>query len=408
MVRETYQRTDIGLIPNDWRITKLENVATVYRGGSPRPIQNYITSMSDGINWIKIGDVKAGDKYIFKTEEKIIPSGVSCSRRVYAGDFILSNSMSFGRPYILKIDGCIHDGWLTIQNFTDVFDIDYFYYLLSANSTMNQYISMAAGSSVKNLNKEKVSSLLVTIPPLEEQKAIATALSDVDELIANLEKLIEKKKAIKQGTMQALLTGKKRLPGFSGEWKEHTIGKCGYLQKGSINPQTVPEQYFSEYSMPAFDNSKEPAKVQGKTMHSNRTVISGKVLLFNKLNVRQKRIWLIDNCEDNAVCSAEFLPYSSDIIDLKLLSQILYTDKVTTEFIGMSTGSSNSQKRITPKSFLDYSLYLPTDIEEQKALAEVFSDMDIEIDQLRSKLDKYRLVKQGMMQKLLTGEIRLV
>jgi type I restriction enzyme S subunit len=250
--------------------------------------------------------------------------------------------------------------------------------------------------------------MVITLPELIEQECIVKVLNNVDELIANLENLIEKKKAIKQGTMQELLTGKKRLPGFNGEWKEHTIGKCGYLQKGSINPQTLPDHYFSEYSMPAFDSTRTPSKVQGKTMHSNRTVISGKVLLFNKLNVRQKRIWLIESCENNAVCSAEFLPYSSDTIDLKLLSQILYTDEVTNEFIGMSTGSSNSQKRITPKSFLDYSLFLPTDIEEQKALAEVFSDMDIEIEQLRSKLDKYRLVKQGMMQKLLTGEIRLV
>ena len=233
-------------------------------------------------------------------------------------------------------------------------------------------------------------------------------LSDIDKLIAHLEKLIEKKKAIKQGTMQALLTGEKRLPGFGGEWKEHIIGKCGYLQKGSINPQTEPEKYFAEYSMPAFDSTRSPAKVQGKTMPSNRTVISGKVLLFNKLNVRQKRIWLVESCEANAVCSAEFLPYSSDVIDLKLLSQILFTDKVTNEFIGMSTGSSNSQKRITPKAFLDYTLFLPTDIEEQKALATVFNDMDNEIIQLETQLEKYRLLKQGMMQKLLTGEIRLV
>ena len=169
-----------------------------------------------------------------------------------------------------------------------------------------------------------------------------------------------------------------------------------------------PEDYFSEYSMPAFDETRSPAKVQGKTMHSNRTVISGRVLLFNKLNVRQKRIWLVDKCEENAVCSGEFLPYCSDSIDLRLLAQILYTDEVTADFIGMSTGTSNSQKRITPKAFLDYSLYLPTDMEEQKALADIFDDMDQEISTLQRQVDKYRQLKQGMMQKLLTGEIRLI
>ena len=184
----------------------------IYRGGSPRPIESYITDSPNGVNWIKIGDVKPNDKYINKTEERIIPDGVSRSRRVDVGDFILSNSMSFGRPYILGIDGCIHDGWLVIQNYHNSFDKDYLYYLLCSEDVMMQYIGMAAGSSVKNLNKEKVASLQLCVPTtIEEQQAIATILSDMDKEIADLEAQRDKYRLLKSGMMQKLLTGQIRL-----------------------------------------------------------------------------------------------------------------------------------------------------------------------------------------------------
>ena len=184
----------------------------IYRGGSPRPIESYITDSPNGVNWIKIGDVKPNDKYINKTEERIIPDGVSRSRRVDVGDFILSNSMSFGRPYILGIDGCIHDGWLVIQNYHNSFDKDYLYYLLCSEDVMMQYMGMAAGSSVKNLNKEKVASLQLCVPTtIEEQQAIATILSDMDKEIADLEAQRDKYRLLKSGMMQKLLTGQIRL-----------------------------------------------------------------------------------------------------------------------------------------------------------------------------------------------------
>lgn len=408
MVNSGYKQTEIGILPVEWDVDNLGSRADIYRGGSPRPIQAYLTQSASGLNWIKIGDVKPGEKYITSTQEKIILEGLSKTRQVSVGDFILSNSMSFGRPYILRLDGCIHDGWLTIQNYKGSFDSDYLYYVLSSDAVIKQYISMASGSSVQNLNKEKVAAVLLAVPSKPEQKAISEVLSDIDTLIVNLEKLIAKKKAIKQGAMQELLTGKRRLPGFDGEWVELEIGKNGHLLRESINPQTHPNVMFSEYSMPAFDEGQIPVKKYGADMHSNRTVIYGTVLLFNKLNVRQKRIWLVNATENNAVCSSEFLPYCSETIDLRLLQQLLSTEKVTNDFIGMSTGTSNSQKRITPRNFLDYSVYVPNDINEQAAIADILVDMDSEIAQLQQTLVKYQLVKQGMMSELLTGRIRLV
>ena len=197
---------------DEWEEITFGEYVDIYRGGSPRPIENYITDNPNGVNWIKIGDVKPNEKYINKTEECIIPDGVSRSRRVYVGDFILSNSMSFGRPYILGIDGCIHDGWLVIQNYHNTFDKDYLYYLLCSEYVMMQYIGMAAGSSVKNLNKEKVASLQLCVPTtIKEQQAIATILSDMDKEIAYLEAQRDKYRLLKSGMMQKLLTGQIRL-----------------------------------------------------------------------------------------------------------------------------------------------------------------------------------------------------
>lgn len=195
-----------------WVKRKLGDNATIQRGGSPRPIEAYLTTNRDGINWIKIGDVRPNDKFIRHTVEKIIPEGISHSRQVYKGDFILSNSMSFGRPYILDIDGCIHDGWLVIKDYSNTYDMDFLYYILRSDTVFEQYIAMAAGSSVKNLNKEKVANVMLFAPQsLAEQRAIATILNKMDNEITALETKKAKYEAIKQGMMQQLLTGKIRL-----------------------------------------------------------------------------------------------------------------------------------------------------------------------------------------------------
>lgn len=194
-----------------WETVRLGDHCVVLRGGSPRPIQAYLTSSPQGANWIKIGDVHEGDKYITATAERIIEAGISRSREVFAGDFILSNSMSFGRPYILKINGCIHDGWLVIQNYQDSFDQQYLYYVLGSDMIKAQYIVMAAGSSVQNLNKEKVGSVMLHKPDVEEQRSIAAILSDMDEEISKYEHQLVKYKGVKQGMMSELLTGRIRL-----------------------------------------------------------------------------------------------------------------------------------------------------------------------------------------------------
>lgn len=195
-----------------WKKVKLGECAQINRGGSPRPIDAFVTDSEDGINWIKIGDIAPNGKYVNTTSEKIIPEGKQHSREVHKGDFILSNSMSFGRPYILNIEGCIHDGWLAIQDYEDTFDTDFLYYMLSSDIVKKQYLAMASGSTVLNLNKEKVAKVILTIPftsegtpDLMEQKHIASILSSIDAKINIEEDVVEKYKGVKNGLMEELL-----------------------------------------------------------------------------------------------------------------------------------------------------------------------------------------------------------
>lgn len=165
-----------------WPLVKIEDVFDVARGGSPRPIDDFITDDPNGINWIMIGDTQEGGKYIEKTAKKIRPEGMRKSRKVKEGDFLLTNSMSFGRPYILKTSGCIHDGWLVLSPKSDQISTDYFYYYLGSQEIKNKLSSKAAGAVVKNLNKDIVKGLEIPLPPLTEQKLIAAILDKADAI----------------------------------------------------------------------------------------------------------------------------------------------------------------------------------------------------------------------------------
>ena len=173
-------------IPDNWCWCRLGNVCEIARGGSPRPIKDYLTTSEDGYNWIKIGDTDKNGKYINHTEEKIKKEGLHKTRLVHKGDFLLTNSMSFGRPYILDIEGCIHDGWLVISPSKDIFDKDYLYYLLSSEFAYNQFCDSVSGAVVKNLNSDKVREALFPLPPLAEQKRIVAA---IEKLLPLSEKL---------------------------------------------------------------------------------------------------------------------------------------------------------------------------------------------------------------------------
>jgi restriction endonuclease S subunit len=165
---------------------KMGEVLQIARGGSPRPISEYITKSPNGVNWIKIGDASSSTKYIYETAQKIKPEGVSRSRMVYPGDFLLSNSMSFGRPYIMKTEGCIHDGWLVLRDSKGELDQDFLFYMLGSRFMYKRFSQLAAGSTVQNLNSALVSSIEIPVPPIDFQKRIAEKARLLEENVARL------------------------------------------------------------------------------------------------------------------------------------------------------------------------------------------------------------------------------
>lgn len=165
-----------------WKTASLGETFDIARGGSPRPIQDYLTDDPDGVNWISISDASASDKFINETKKRIRPEGISRSRMVNPGDFLLTNSMSFGRPYIMGTSGCIHDGWLVLSSKHGEVDQDYFFHLLGSDFIYAKFTKLAAGATVKNLNIDLVSGVEVSFPPLEEQRRIAAILDQAETL----------------------------------------------------------------------------------------------------------------------------------------------------------------------------------------------------------------------------------
>ena len=203
-------------IPKGWEWCRICHVAEIARGGSPRPIKEYLTDATDGINWIKIGDTEKDSKYITSVKERIKQSGVSKSRMVHKGDFLLTNSMSFGRPYITQVDGCIHDGWLVISLIEQSYRQDFFYYLLSSGYAYSQFAKRVAGAVVQNLNSEKVAISLFPLPPYKEQNRIVQKIKDLLPLVekfGNDKTLLDKLNAdintrLKKSILQEAIQGK--------------------------------------------------------------------------------------------------------------------------------------------------------------------------------------------------------
>ena len=194
----------------NWFDRTLDEVCIVERGSSPRPIKEYFTTKADGINWIKIGDTEEGGKYVYSTAQKITADGAKQSRFVKEGDFILTNSMSFGRPYIMKTSGCIHDGWFVLRLNTSI-DTDFFYYLLSSKFVQSQFTQLASGSVVKNISGDLVKKAVLPTPPLAQQHIIVKNLLEISAQTKRLEAIYQQKldnlEELKKSILQKAFAG---------------------------------------------------------------------------------------------------------------------------------------------------------------------------------------------------------
>lgn len=200
-----------------WTSHTLGELVTIDRGSSPRPIKDYITTSENGVNWIKIGDTREGEKYIRSTKEKITKEGSKKSRKVIPGDFILSNSMSLGRAYIVEIEGCVHDGWFILR-LPENIDKNYFYYLLSSSQLQAQFSSLAVGGVVQNIRSELVKQAIVNIPPEKEQHEIVRRVEQLFAYADTIEKQVNNALARVNNLTQSILA--KAFRGeLSAQWR---------------------------------------------------------------------------------------------------------------------------------------------------------------------------------------------
>ena len=380
---------------SNWRYVKIGDVCTVERGGSPRPIDKFITVDPNGINWIKIGDTNSS-MYITQTAQKIIPEGMKKSRYVQPGDFLLSNSMSFGRPYILKIDGCIHDGWLVLRDNDGIFDKRFLYYYLSSPSTYQKFKNMAVGGVVNNLNSEMVRGVTVPVPPMDEQIDIVTTLDKVTELIAlRKEQLGKLDQLVKSRFIELFgdpvynnngLPAKKlcELGSLDRGRSQHRPrndpkllnGPYPLIQTGEVASAGL---YITEYK-----NTYSELGLQQSKMWK-----AGTLCITIAANIAQTAILTFDACFPDSVVG--FVPNDA-VSAIYMHYWFGFFQKILEE-----QAPQVAQKNINLKILSDLDVMVPTK-EQQEQFAAFVEQTDKSKLAIQQSLDKLELLKKSLMQ----------
>lgn len=390
VVPKGYKETELGCIPMEWQITPLEQIADVRTGpfGSVLHASDYVLL---GTPIITVEHL--GDRGITRNN---LPQVSDLDRKrlskytLNVGDIVFSRVGSIDRNAYVTEDekGWLYSGrLLRIRPFPNGVSHKYLSYYFKQRKTISRIESISVGQTMASLNTQLMNQFQVVVPTLTEQYAIATALSDVDELIDSLESLIEKKKAIKKGAMQELLTGRKRLQKFDGKWKITTLGKL--LQIAHGKNQVNIESKYGKYPILATGG------VIGKTdmfLYDKESVLIGRKGTINRPLYMNTPFWTIDTL---------FYTVLSDEVYAKFIYYLFCS--INWELHNEASGVPS----LSAKTISDIVVKIP-DIKEQQAIAEILSGMDNEIEALTQKLEKSRQIKQGMMQELLTGRIRLL
>lgn len=405
--------------PREWTEKPFNDFMKIKRGASPRPIERYLTTSADGVNWIKIGDAPRFGKYITSTAEKITQHGAAQSVSVYPGDFILSNSMSFGRPYILNIDGCIHDGWLRLYDFQTEANDEFLYYLLSSPYVQKQYETFAAGSGVQNLNKEVVKKVTVYLPSLTEQEEIVRTLSQLDTYIDDLAELIEKKRGIRDGALEDLISGRTRLEGFEETWSEKKLRELctlitkqtGFDYSNEIKASLM--EYRTTNSFPFIQNKDfEGFTINYQTdfyipcdiaIKYPKIVLDEECLLIS-ISGRIGNVAVFNNKETafagGAVGVAKLIDPALATWCMLYISSSLGQEQI---FANEKVGA---QHNLTVEDVRNLIIKLPKS-EEREAIVATIKSMDEEIEALEIEREKMIQIREGAMDDLLTGRVRL-
>nr|WP_319539059.1 restriction endonuclease subunit S [uncultured Methanospirillum sp.] len=424
-VKPGYKQTEVGVIPEDWDFTLLDNVGK--RGSGHTPNKKSPEYWNGNIKWISLKDSEFLDNvYIYDTVAKISQKGLDNSSAVLhpKGTVVLSRDAGVGKSSIMMDVMAVSQHFLAWHCGLQLNNL-YLYYWLQ--SKKQEFERIAMGSTIKTIGLPYFKSLKLPLPKIEEQTAIATALSDVDALISGLDRLIEKKRAIKQAAMQELLTGKRRLPGFDlGKgYKQTEVGEIpedweitslGVVIKKSQYGLSVVCNTNGKYPILRMNNLKGGYIDLNNLLFTNISVndynnylLNKGDILFNRTNsidlvgktsiVRKEKnlvfaSYLIRLIVDNSIAN----PFFINILLNK--NSIQRTIKnLATKAVSQSNVNVNNLKRIV--------IHIPS-LPEQTAIATVLSDMDAEISALETRRAKTISLKQGMMQELLTGRIRLV
>ena len=383
-----------------WIKKKLGEVLTIERGGSPRPIDKYLTNSPDGINWIKISDATASDKYIFETKEKITKEGLHKTRMVNEGDFILSNSMSFGRPYIMKTTGCIHDGWLVLkENGQKIFDTEFLYYLLSSPYVFNQFDYLAAGSTVRNLNIALVSSVEVPIPPLPEQQRIVSILDEAFAAIAkakaNAEQNLKNAKELFESYLQGVFEKK------GDGWEEKKLGEVIEYDKNQNIHKGLPYVGLEhiESNSGRFIGSLEPQVVKSSTFYFNEQHV-----LYGRLRPYLNKVLLPDF---EGHCSTEIFPIK---VEKQIAREFLFYWLIAGSTVKKidATWTGARMPRANMNQVLEFDFAFPP-LKEQQTIVRQLDALRAETQKLEAvyqkKLDDLEELKKSVLRKAFAGEL---
>ena len=390
-----------------WERAFLGDLSEVVRGGSPRPIDGFLTTAADGLNWLKIGDVDKEAKYVTHTQEKVRPEALSKTRVVSPGDLILSNSMSFGRPYILQIKTCIHDGWIAITRIAKEAERDFLYYSISAPTSQSYFVDNAAGSGVQNLNADIIKTLSVCFPSLTEQQKIADCLSSLDELIAAQARKVEALKTHKKGLMQQLFPRegesqpRLRFPEFqnAGKWEVRTIGDMFRLINGCAfkpedwKPTGTPIIRIQNLNDPSaeFNYSQEPVPERNR-VESGDLLFAWSGTLGSSFGAR---IWN----GPSGVLNQHIFKVLMDEQQITLQFALLVLARVEEEIARRTHGFKASFVHVKKADLVQVEMLLPS-VPEQQRIATCLSSLDALITAATAALDALKTHKKGLMQQL--------
>ncbi len=396
-----------------WEKTILGDLSEVVRGGSPRPIDGFLTTDADGLNWLKIGDVDKEAKYVTHTAEKVRPEALSKTRVVNAGDLILSNSMSFGRPYILEIKTCIHDGWIAITKIAKKADRDFLYYLISAPTSQSYFEDNAAGSGVQNLNADIIKALPVCFPSPAEQQKIAECLSSVDELMAAQARKVDALKTHKKGLMQQLFPRegetqpRLRFPEFenAGEWQ--TLPLVALADKIMVGIASAATHAYRETGVPMLRNQNiKEGKIDDSSLlfidpayeaaHKNKRLRAGDVITVRTGYPGVSAV--VPERYNNAQCFTSLITRPNKaVLDANYLCAFVNSEIGKRFILGAEAGGA--QKNVNAGSLEALPVYLP-ETPEQQRIAECLSSLDARITAETQKLETLKTHKRGLMQQL--------